>query len=217
MKLKCTGLALLMTCAVHNFALAEEIPGDCLASFKVKPEKVLVTLDWTLGSGANAAMTCSAGELLREKLFVEGSHMLKQSDLSGTPTDQQKKAAAAYDDMEKKIQALPGEDTPGTLFSALSYLYTKYQLASCILTIEAQGGTCWLAVAKFLGATSKFFQKLSKNESDTLRKQDLLTELKDLKPTISKIQSGKADAAGSRDRWVRTQTQLCRAIQKQCL
>ena len=118
MNIKRTGFALAILAASCASALADEIPGNCLASFRVKPDKVLVAIDWQLATGTNAAMSCAAGELLREKLFVEGSYMLKQSDLSGTPADAQSKALAAYEDLQKKVKDLPGEDTPGTLFSA---------------------------------------------------------------------------------------------------
>ncbi|MGY3614105.1 hypothetical protein ACVJGD_000301 [Bradyrhizobium sp. USDA 10063] len=53
----------------HALILAE-----CLASFKVKSEKVLTTIDWKLATGANTATSCSAGDLLRERPFVEGSY-----------------------------------------------------------------------------------------------------------------------------------------------
>lgn len=217
MNIKRTCFTLIILAVSGASALADEIPGDCLASFRVKPEKVLVTIDWKLATGANTAMSCATGELLRERLFVEGSYMLKQSDLSGTPADAQSKALAAYEDLQKKVKDLPGEDTPGTLFSAGSYLYTKYQLAACILTVEEGGGTCWIAVGKFLVATQKFFQKISQNESDKLKKQELLTDLNNLKPVVAALRGGPADPGGARNRWVRTQTQLCRAIQQQCL
>jgi hypothetical protein len=197
--------------------LAEDIPPDCLASFNVKQQKLSANISWILALGTSAPMSCAAGELLRERLFVAGSSMLTEKDLSGGPAIAQQKARAAYDDMEKKIQQLPGEDTAGTLFSALGYLYMKYQLASCILTAEEGGGTCWMAAGKFVAATSKFFQKLYKNETEPLRKQELLTELHDFKPLIANMQLGGADQAGARSRWIRTQTALCRAIQQQCL
>lgn len=209
-----SGLAILAASCVST--LADEIPNDCLASFIVKPEKVLVTIDWKLGTGVNTAMTCAAGELLREKMFVEGSYTLKQSDLSGTPAAIQSKALAVYDDLQKKVKDLPGEDTPASVFAAGSYLYTKYQLAACILTVEEAGGTCWMAAAKFFVATGKFFQKISKNESDKLKKQELMTDLNNLKPAIAALTGGPGDPSGARNRWVRTQTQLCRAIQQHC-
>jgi hypothetical protein len=217
MNTKRTIFALTMLAASCGSALADEIPGNCLASFKVKSEKVLVAIEWQLATNTKAAMSCATGELLRERLFVEGNFMLKQGDLSGTPAEAQGKALAAYDSLQKKVKDLPGEDTPGTLFSAGGYLFTKYQLATCILTAEEAGGTCWIAVVKFLAATGKFFQKVSQNESNNLKKQELLTDLNNLKPVIDALHGGPGDPNGARNRWVRTQTQLCRAIQQQCL
>jgi hypothetical protein len=216
MNFKNVSLALISLCATSRIALAQGVPNDCLASFSVKDQKLSSNLNWILATGANATMSCAAGELLRERLFIEGASKLSETDLSGTPASAQQKALAAFDDMEKRIQQLPGADAPGTLFSAGAYLFSKYQFASCILTSEAEGGTCWISAAKFLASTSKFFQKLYKNESDSLRKQELLTNLQNLRPAIVSVQPGQADSKSARIRWINTQTQLCRAIQMQC-
>jgi hypothetical protein len=198
-------------------ALADDIPGDCLASFNVKDAMVSADLNWILGSNTSGSMSCAAGELLREKLFVEGQTMLTEGDLDSSPADAQQQAMVAYDDMVQKIQQLPGNNTAGSLFAAGSYLYSKYQWASCILTSELDGGTCWMATAKFIATTSTFFSTIYKGQTASLKKQDLLTQLQKLRPAISSVTPGQSDPGGARSRWVQTQTQLCRAIQKQCL
>jgi hypothetical protein len=212
-----TALGLMVLIAGSNFALADDIPGDCLASFNVKDGMVSADLNWTLGSNTSGSMSCAAGELLREKLFVDGESMLTEGDLSGSPSDAQQQAIAAYDDMVQKIQQLPGDDTAGTIFAAGAYLVAKYKWASCILTAELEGGTCWAATASFIGGTTKFFLKISQNQTDSLRKQDLLTQLQKLRPAISSPTPGKSDPGGARSRWVQSQTLMCRAIQQQCL
>lgn len=220
LNLKCVtlGLGAMIFIAGGGFAAADDIPGDCLASFNVKDAKLSASLNWTLGSNATGSMSCAAGELLREKLFVEGEYMLTEDDLTGaTPADANQQAIAAYDDMVRKIQQLPGDNTAGSLFAAGSYLYSKFQWASCILTSELDGGTCWMATAKFIGATSSFFLKIYQNQTASLRKQDLLTQLQQLRPAIGSVTPGQADVGGARSRWVRTQTLMCRAIQQQCL
>lgn len=212
------GLTLMIFIAGGGFALADDIPGDCLASFNVKNKMVSTDLNWILGSNTAASMSCAAGELLREKLFVEGESMLTENDLTGsTPADAKQQAIAAYDDMVQKIQQLPGDNTAGSIFAAGSYLFSKYQWASCILTSELDGGTCWMATAKFVGGISTFFVTVYKNQTASLQKQDLLTQLQKLRPAISSVTPGQSDPGGARSRWVRTQTQLCRAIQQQCL
>jgi hypothetical protein len=218
MNLKGTGPALIFFAAACHSALADDIPGDCLASFNVRPENVVVNISWNLPTGASAVMSCGAAELLREQLFVEGSSMLTENDLSGaSPTGTQSQAITAFRDMQNQIQQLPGDDVPGTLFAAGGYSVAKYLLASCILTVEEAGGTCWAAAGSFLAATSRFFVRIFQNQSNTLRKQELLTDLANLQPTITGLQAGQADPNGARSRWVATQTQLCRAIQQQCL
>ena len=215
--MKSIAFGLILSVTACGFALADDIPNDCLASFNVKNQKLTADVNWILGTGTNASMSCAAAELLREKLFVEGDLMLGDGDLNGSPADAQQNALAAYQDMQNKIQQLPGDDTAGTLFAAGGYLYSKYQWAMCLLTVDAGGGSCWAATAAFLAGTSKFFQKIYQQQTDLLRKQELLTQLQKLKPAIASVSPGQSDPGGARNRWVRTQTQLCRAIQQQCL
>lgn len=198
-------------------ARAQGIPPDCMTSFKVKSEKVTVDLSWTLATGKSTALSCGAAEVLRENLFIEGDKTLKESELTGTPATAQQRAVAALNDLESKVQQLPGEDVPGALFSAGGYLASKYLLASCLLTVEAAGGTCWGAAATFIGATYRFFQKIHTNERNTIAKQDLISEIKKIKPVLTAVKPGQADQAGARTRWIQTQTNLCRAIQRDCL
>jgi hypothetical protein len=216
MKSKGIVFALMVFAASCGAAHADEIPGDCLRSISVREDAIPATIDWILATGANAKMSCGAAELMRQRLFVEGSYLLKESDLSGTPAEAQRKALAAFDDLQKKIRELPGEDVPGTLFSAGGYLVAKYQLAMCILTAAEAGGTCWIAAGTFFYKTGSFFLKLYKNESSKLKKQELLADLNDLRPVIAGLRGGPSDPNGVRNRWVRTQTQLCRAIQQGC-
>jgi hypothetical protein len=210
-------LGLFALTAASGIAQADEIPGDCLASFNVKNAALSNNINWTLGSNTTGSMSCAAAELLREKLFVEGEYMLTDGDISGSAAGTNQQAIAAYDDMVQKIQQLPGDNTAGTLFAAGSYLYAKYKWASCILTAEADGGTCWALTASFIGATSGFFQKIYANQTNSLRKQDLLTQLQKLRPAVDSSKAGQTDPGGARTRWVRTQTLMCRAIQQQCL
>jgi hypothetical protein len=214
---KSTAFGLVILIAASEFALADDIPNSCLASFNVKDQQLSANFNWILGANTNASMSCAAAELLREKLFVEGDSMLTEGDLNGSAANAQQDALTAYNEMENKIQQLPGDDTAGTLFAATGYLYSKYQWASCLLTVEAEGGTCWTATASFLAGTSKFFQKIYQNQANSLRKQELLTQLQQLKPTIVSVHPGHSDPGGARSRWIRTQTQLCRAVQQNCL
>lgn len=198
-------------------ASAQDVPPDCMASFNVRGEKVSTDISWLLATGNTAILTCGAAELLREKLFVEGDKVIKSGDLVGQPLAAQQKAITALNDLQKQIQQLPGDDVPGTVFSAGGYLVAKHLLASCLLTAEAAGGTCWLAAAKFLGATYGFFQKISSNQNNALKKQELLSTVERIRPALNSIGSGQADVAGARRRWVETQTNLCRAIKRDCL
>jgi hypothetical protein len=196
---------------------AQGVPFDCMASFKVKNEKITTDISWTLATGRSAALSCSVAEMLREKLFIEGDKVLKDSELTGTPAIAQQRAVNALNDLEGRIKQLPGDDVPGTLFSAGGYLVSKYLLASCLLTVEAGGGACWGAAASFIGATTRFFQKLHSNENNKLAKQELLSEIQKIKPALTSFNAGQADQAGARARWIQTQTNLCRAIQRDCL
>jgi hypothetical protein len=188
-----------------------------MASFNVEPEKVTTDIAWTLATGRSAAMSCGAGELLRQKLFIEGDKVLREGDLTGSPAEPQQKALAAYNDLEKQVQNLPGEDVNGTLFAAGGYLLSKYLIASCLLTAEGAGGTCWAAAISFVTKTFGFFQKVYQDDKNKLKKQEILSTLRDIKPALNAAKPGPADQAGARTRWVQTQTNLCRAIQKECL
>ena len=53
--------------------------------------------------------------------------------------------------------------------------------------------------------------------TNKLKKQELLSALRDIKPALNSAKPGPADQAGARARWVQTQTNLCRAIQRDCL
>lgn len=198
-------------------ARAQGIPPDCMASFKVKSEKLTVDLSWTMATSKSAALSCGAAEILRENLFIEGDKTLKESELTGTPATAQQRAVTALNDLESKVQQLPGDDVPGALFAAGGYLVSKYLLASCLLTVEAAGGTCWGAAATFIGATARFFQRIHTNEKNSIAKQDLISEIKKFKPVLTALKPGQADQAGARARWIQTQTNLCRAIQRDCL
>jgi hypothetical protein len=188
-----------------------------MASFNVKREKVTTDIAWTLATGRSAAMSCGAGELLRQKLFIEGDKVLSEGDLTGSPGQAQQKAISAYGDLEKQIQGLPGEDVNGTLFAAGGYLVSKYLLASCLLTAEAAGGTCWAAAISFVTKTFGFFQKVYQDDKNKLKKQELLSALRSIKPALDAAKPGPVDLAGARFRWVQTQTNLCRAVQRDCL
>ena len=208
------GFAILTVLPVS--ARAQGVPPDCMASFKVKNEKITIDISWMIAAGKSAALSCSVAEMLREKLFIEGDKVLKESELTGIPATAQQRAVTALNDLEAKIQQLPGDDVPGTLFSAGGYLVSKYMLASCLLTVEAGGGACWGAAAAFIGATARFFQKVYGDENNKLAKQELLSEIKKIKPALTSLNAGQADQAGARARWIQTQTNLCRAIQRDC-
>lgn len=215
--LKATGAGLVIFIAACGFALADDVPSDCLASFKVKDQKLSADVNWLLATGSNASMSCAAAELLREKLFIDGNSKLSEADLSGSPDDAQQKALAAYDTLQAKIENLSGDDVPGSLFAALGYLIPKYELAECILTVAAEGGTCWKTFASFVLGISGFGYTIYQNQSNSLQKQEVLAALQKLKPPISSLRPGQADLSGARSRWIRTQTQLCRAVQQGCL
>ena len=196
---------------------AQNVPGDCMASFRVKQEKVTIGIAWTLGAGRSAALSCGAGELLRERHFVEGDKILSEGDLKGSPQEAKQKAMSAYNDLEEQIQNLPGEDVNGTLFAAGGYLVSKYLLASCLLTAEGVGGTCWAAAASFVAKTFRVFQKVYQDDKNKVKKQELLATLRDVKPALDAVKPGRGDQASARARWVQTQTNLCRAVQRDCL
>lgn len=209
--------AAVLALGIPSLAWAQDIPPDCLASFNVDPDKVTADLGWVLATGQSTVLACASGELLREKLFVEGDATLGESDLGGTPAEAQSKAVEAFDTLHQRIQELPGDDAPGTLFAAFGYLVAKYKLASCILTAEEAGGTCWVQAAAFITGTYKFFHKVSADAGNQLNKQELLQALDKLKPEITHGGGGDPDLAGARLRWVTLQTNLCRAIQQDCL
>lgn len=188
-----------------------------MASFEVSREKVTTDIAWTLVTGRSAAMSCGAGELLRQRLFIEGDKVLNEGDLTGSPGEAHQKAISAYNDLEKQIQNLPGEDVNGTLFAAGAYLTSKYLLASCLLTAESAGGTCWGAVVTFVAKTFEFFQKVYQDDKNKLKKQELLLTLREIKPALNAAKPGPLDRSGVRSRFVQTQTNLCRAIQRDCL
>jgi hypothetical protein len=200
-----------------GYAYSDEIPADCLASFAVADSQLDTNLDWILATGANATMSCTAAELLREGLFVEGPNMLTEGDLDTTPTEAQQKALAAFKTLQDKAAQMPDPSPLKSLLPAGAYLVTKYQLAMCILTVEAEGGSCWIAAGKHVAGMWKFFGGLYKDQQATINKQQFVNALQNLKPVLSGLQPGQADPGGARDRWVRTQTQLCRAIKQGCL
>ena len=210
-----TGLTLLAV--VPAPASAQGIPADCMASFNVKGQNVTVDISWTLAAGKSAALSCGAAEALRTNLFIQGDKTLNEGDFIGTPATAQHRAVTALNDLESNVQHFPGKDVPGALFSAGGYLVSKYLLASCLLTVEAAGGTCWGAAATFIGATYRFFQKIYTDEKNTIAKQDLISEIKKIKLALTAVKPGQADQAGTRARWIQTQTNLCRAIQRDCL
>jgi hypothetical protein len=207
------GLCFLIA-AVGGPAIGDDVPPSCLASFKVNPNKVSVDISWALARGPTAVMSCGAGELLRERLFVEGSDVLKESDLNNSASAAQQSANEAFRKMRMQIQNLPGDNVPGTLFASLLYLTTKYQLASCLLTAENGGGACWAYLARFIGSTSSFATRIYQNLSNSVRKQELMDTLTQLQPTVG---AGSSDTANARSRWVRTQTALCEAVKRDCL
>ncbi|CAJ0849367.1 hypothetical protein AMST5_00115 [freshwater sediment metagenome] len=214
MRFKIIVFGTILLAAVSTSAHADDIPGDCMVSFKVDATKFSTDINWATATGSSATISCAAGELLRENLFVQGDSRLSEADLKGTASAAQQKAIDAYKDMQAKIEKLPGDDVSGATFKALLYLVAKYQLASCILTVEAEGGTCWSFAAKFLGSSGAFALKVYQNQSNVVSKNDLLNTLKGLKPPTT---AGSTDSANARLRWVRTQTALCRAIQQDCL
>lgn len=203
--------------ALSGSATAQDVPPDCMASFDIKADKVSIDISWILATGNGSTLSCGAAEFLRERLFIEGDKRLGESELAGSPEAAQTKAIAALSDLETKVQQLPGESVPGVLFTAGGYLVAKYILTSCLLTIEAAGGTCWGAAATFIGATYRFFQKVYTDENNTLAKQDLLSKIQSTKLILNSVNPGEAEKAGARVRWVETQTNLCRAIQRDCL
>ena len=124
---KSLALGLMIFMDACGFVLADDIPGDCLASLNVKNQ--MLNVNWILGTGTNASMSCAAGELLRERLFVQGDSMLTEGDLNGSTADKQQDALTAYEDMENKIQQLPGStlrghssQREGTFFQSFSGL-----------------------------------------------------------------------------------------------
>ncbi|MBB4293299.1 hypothetical protein GGE16_005386 [Rhizobium leguminosarum] len=210
-----TGLIVLAL--LPSTSSAQDVPPDCMVSFNVQSEKVSTDISWLFATGSTASLSCGAAELLRERLFVEGDKIVKGSDLVGNPATAQQRAVTALNDLQNQVQQLPGDDVPGTLFSAGGYLVAKYLLVSCLLTVETAGGTCWAAAGKFVAATYGFFQKVYVNQSNTLTKQELLSKIENIRPALNSAGSGQADEAGARIRWVETQTNLCRSIQKDCL
>lgn len=217
LRFACLILVAMVEGWISSPAYAQDIPPDCMASFAVRSESVTVDISWTLAAGRSAALSCGAAELLREQLFVEGNNVLNESDLVGSPADAKQKAATALNNLESKIKSLPGEDVSGTMFAAGGYVVSKYLLASCILTAESAGGTCWAAAGAFIGATYRFFQKVYTGGNNVIARQELLSEVTKVKSALASVTPGQADQAGARKRWVETQTNLCRAIQRDCL
>lgn len=210
-------LGVAMTLAVASQAHAQDVPPNCMVSFKVKETKFSVNISWALATGKSAAISCAAGEQLRERLFIAGDRILKDGDLTGTPAAAQQQALAEFERLERRVQQLPEKDVSGNIFAASGYLISKYELASCLLTLESAGGTCWLAVIEFLSGTYGFFQQIYADQNATLQKQEIIESLKRIKPALTAVRPGQADQAGARARFVETQTNLCRAIQKDCL
>lgn len=198
-------------------ARAQEIPGDCMASFNVKPNKASTNITWTLATGQSAEISCGAAAVLRENLFIAGDKRLTTADLSTSPEAAHRRALEAYAALEAALAQLPGTEVSGQLFAGQSFVIYKYLLASCLLTLEAGGGTCWLAAIKFAFGTYKFLQVIAENRNAQLNKQQLIARLRELKPNVTNVTLGPADPSGARARWVQMQIGMCRAIQKDCL
>lgn len=226
--LKCAVIRFLfsaiVTIALCQTSNAQNLPGECMASFNIKPDKFIVYYGWLPGgSGIASAMTCKRAEAMRERLFrPDGAAAFSEADIR-TALSYDSPASRAKQSLQQKMDELRN-NRPSDLrlwFDTQMIAISKTQILIGCLAMEtgAGAGLCALGALQFLVAAYDLWDKLPGGPADQERNA-LITAMQEAARQLDKAvadRTGKNNLNKAKELLHNAQVGLCVEIRKSCL
>jgi hypothetical protein len=225
--------ALVIWSVVLNAAIwphssfAEDLPADCLKSFQVQPDKVVIHYGWLPGgSSFITPMYCLEAESLRERLFLpDATDAIGNADIDAALSDQDPLASVLKQLQDSKAGFI-AQNTPSALRIWLDtqlWAIAKTQVLYSCLTIETGvgAGLCALGVIPLIVSSYDLYYKLQQGSGSDSDTQDVLAKFdRSINQVQQLIASGdyhRTQASVAQSLLRDAQVGLCREIQQSCI